>query len=429
MQHTEKQKVGRPERAQPGRALLIAAAVLLALVLVLSLTPRPLGLRPAALIGFPIAILAATALILLMLVLHESGQVVPDPGNPDGCLRYAFVPAVLVEPSSGKIVEANAQAADLLGPANVTPGSRLANVLSDSGGNAPRDVISKALEGGEGVGEWAVRTRTGCRRRMRVQARCVGHGGEEAVVVAFVQEGPEEAIAEFARVQERLMSNISHEVRTPLNVIMGFSELLLTGTLGELTENQLDAARECHIGGQRILKLVTDILDIGRARSYYTPSPEEELSPREIIDRMHGLLSGQARRNDVKIERQVAEDLPTIVAPEKTLKQLLYHLILHAIRRSKPGETVIVSAELDETEEVLEVTIADHGEPVAPDLLVPQEIAVSEQEAQDALAPPLLGLPLCATLAANMGGKLTTITGGEMTRVVFALPLPTEQDV
>ena len=117
----------------------------------------------------------------------------------------------------------------------------------------------------------AVVTAGGGRRLTHLSGRAFEVAGEQVVVVAMRSSDVDQQVAEFAMVQERLMSNISHELRTPLNVVMGFSELLAGGTLGELTEKQVDAARECHIGGERILRLVNDILDIGRARSYHQP--------------------------------------------------------------------------------------------------------------------------------------------------------------
>ena len=122
---------------------------------------------------------------------------------------------------------------------------------------------------------------------------------ESMMMVAPIPGEDDRSVAEFARVQERLMSNISHELRTPLNVVMGFAELMTTGTLGEMSANQLDAAREIYVGGQRILTIVDDILDIGRGRSYYLPDEPRRARPGEYPAPRGTLLVGQARRAEI----------------------------------------------------------------------------------------------------------------------------------
>jgi len=222
------------------------------------------------------------------------------------------------------------------------------------------------------------------------------------------------------------MSSISHELRTPLNVVLGFSELLTTGTLGELTESQIDAAEECHIGGERILRLVTDILDVGRCRSYYMSSPPTPFEPGEMVRRIETLLVGQARRADIKLEVDVPADLPQLEADERGFKQLLYHLILSSLDRSTPGERVNVAAEADE---MLTMIVTDSGPPAPDDELRPRtQQPLPADRIQYPLAPPVLGLPLCATLAARLGGSLSCRSDEEGTHFVLQLPFRPDSD-
>jgi signal transduction histidine kinase len=203
---------------------------------------------------------------------------------------------------------------------------------------------------------------------------------------------------------------------------MGFSELLTTGTLGELTDNQLDAAEECHEGGERILRLINDILDVGRSRSYYLAGEIRPFSPAEMIRRVENLLSGQARREDLQLEVDIASDVPAIQSEERTFKQLVYHLILNSMDRSEPGGLVAVSVGPNGSNAV-ELVVTDAGgevtEPIAPQ---PFE-AESEERAHRTLAPPLLGLPLCATLAERLRTTLTTHTDRDGVHFRVELPI------
>jgi len=251
---------------------------------------------------------------------------------------------VVVDAHSGRMVAANAAARELFGPGRVESGAGFSALLTSDAPDRCHHLIAAALRDGHAdVSACAVHVRSGGVRVVHVLARPVEAADRPLVAVAFLANDASQAVVDFASVQERLMSNISHELRTPLNVVMGFSELLTGGTLGELAENQLDAAQEIHVGGERILRLITDILDIGRSRSYHLPSEERVLDPAEMIHRMEKLLVGQARRDEVRMEVEVARPLPPVTVPERPFKQVLYHLMLHSLDRSGPGDTVVTS--------------------------------------------------------------------------------------
>ncbi len=410
------------------RSLLYATTVLLVLMLVMSAAAHIVQLRPAALVGFPIMIIGATALILILLYLAG-----PKPGEPgvveaaDTVVRSALVPAVAVDAHSGRILAVNAEASGMVGPARLTIGSHFSDLFGSGGPDDCRRIYETAAEFGEGeVDTCTMRTHTGDPVVVRLIARMhrpVDGEGPEFVIVGLERNEASDAIAQFARVQERLMSNISHELRTPLNVVMGFSELLTTGTLGEMPYNQLDAAQECHEGGERILRLINDILDVGRSRSYYLAGEQRPISPVEMIRRMENLLAGQARRESLQLEMKVEPGLPAIVTEERAFKQLVYHLILSSMDRSEPGGAVRIAAR-DEGDELV-LTVTDSGPEISEPIRPGHVPDVSDEGARDTLAPPLLGLPLCAFLAERLGSTLTVATDQE--GVHFGVKLPHER--
>ncbi len=385
------------------------------------------NLRPAALIALPLMTLAATALILVLLVVAGPEVATDLRARIEQRLRHCFCPALAVDPRNCQIVAANEEATELFGPAQVTAGTDPSELLADGAAVDWHRVLSTAVNEGEAqIDACNIRTRSGEARVVHVRASRYATDARQVVVIGFVGNEADKAITGFARVQERLMSSISHELRTPLNVVLGFSELLTTGTLGELTESQIDAAEECHIGGERILRLVTDILDVGRCRSYYMSSPPTPFEPGEMVRRIETLLVGQARRADIKLEVDVPADLPQLEADERGFKQLLYHLILSSLDRSTPGERVNVAAEADE---MLTMIVTDSGPPAPDDELRPRtQQPLPADRIQYPLAPPVLGLPLCATLAARLGGSLSCRSDEEGTHFVLQLPFRPDSD-
>lgn len=420
-----------PSNTQPGvpdgsgpasrRSLLIAVAVLMMLMLVLSATARPFGLKPAALIGVPVAIIAATSLLLVLLVLAGPQSRDEAAAQAERAVELAFTPAVAVDPSNGAIVAANTLARELLGERRGSVGRHFSELLADQAPPDCRRVVLSAVEQGSASAQYCpIRLADRSSRGVRIDARRMTFEEEQVVVVAFIPDESGQAITEFSRVQERLMSNISHELRTPLNVVMGFAELMTTGTLGEMAANQLDAAQEIYVGGQRILNIVTDILDIGRVRSYYQPGEPRALDVGEIVHRVETLLVGQARRAEVKLDVAVKEGLPTVHVPERPLKQILYHLLLDRIDAGGPGDVVRVAVEGDGA---VRVVVTDGGSDPDASALEPWEMPqLSDEEARTAAFPPATGLKLCAALVGALGAGLSLHTDADGHHFVLELP-------
>ncbi|MFW5866542.1 MAG: sensor histidine kinase [Armatimonadota bacterium] len=402
--------------------MLYATSILLTLMLIMSATAHLLAVKPAALVGFPVMIIGATSLLLVLLFLVGPQQQA-EFGDPImAAVENALIPAVAIDAQTGRILAANKQAVDFAGLQRVSPGNHFADLLSDGSPDECRRILRNTLDYGEFETQaCSVRTSSNHAALAHIITRLHEMERMPFIVAGIATNEVSDAVAEFARVQERLMSNISHELRTPLNVVMGFSELLTTGTLGEMPDNQLDAAEECHEGGERMLRLINDILDVGRSRSYYLEAETRPLSPPGIIRRVHNLLSGQARREDIRMELDLDESLPVIESEERAFKQLVYHLMLNGMSRSTPGDTVRVSARRDGDNLVL--AVADSGGEIAQDMQPRPVPATSEEEAAATLAPPLLGLPLCATLAERLGATLSTQVDEKTVQFIVRMPL------
>jgi signal transduction histidine kinase len=421
---TDHHSAGGPssgETSRSRRSLLYAVSILIVLMLLMSGTAHIFTLRPAALVGFPVMIVGAISLLLLLLYLVD-----PEAGDGENAplvaVTYAMLPAVAIDPQTGRILAANDRAADFFGAERLVNGTHFPELLENAPSEECGRIIRHTLDCGEfEVHACSVWTASGNPTIVRLTARLVERGSSPFIVTGVSDNDVNDMVAEFARVQERLMSNISHELRTPLNVVMGFSELLITGTLGTMPPNQLDAAEECHEGGERMLRLINDILDVGRSWSYYLEGETRPVSPLEMIHRVENLLVGQARRQEVRLDVDLDESLPTVEIEERAFKQLVYHLIVNSIDRSNPGDRVRIVARRDDDQMVL--SVADSGDEVTEDIQPEPIPSISERDAVETLAPPLMGLRLCATLAERLGASLSTESDGEGTRFVVRMLL------
>ncbi|HLP98641.1 MAG TPA: HAMP domain-containing sensor histidine kinase [Sideroxyarcus sp.] len=158
--------------------------------------------------------------------------------------------------------------------------------------------------------------------------------------------------------KSQFLANMSHEFRTPLNAIIGFTEVLQDQIPGPLNADQLEYLGDIHNGGQLLLRLINDVLDLskveaGRLDLFYETFPIAQ-TVRETIT----TLRGQAERKRIAIQAELPPDLGLITADQIRFKQVLYNLLSNAVKFTDHG-SVTVSAALEDGQ--LHLTIADTG--------------------------------------------------------------------
>lgn len=165
-------------------------------------------------------------------------------------------------------------------------------------------------------------------------------------------------IASASSAKSQFLANMSHEFRTPLNAIIGFTEVLQDQIPGPLNADQLEYLGDIHDGGQLLLRLINDVLDLskveaGRLELFYETFPVAQ-TIRETIASMRGL----AKKKGLSIEINLPPDLGLITADKIRFKQVLYNLLSNAVKFTDKGG-VTVSAKI--AQDCLNLTVADTG--------------------------------------------------------------------
>lgn len=154
------------------------------------------------------------------------------------------------------------------------------------------------------------------------------------------------ARAETANVaKSAFLANMSHELRTPLNAIIGFSDIIQSETFGTVgSPRYKEYAQDINEAGLHLLNLINDILDLSKIEAEKDELYEEALDVPSEIDSALSLVRQRAEKNNITIELKIEEDIPDLEADERKLKQILVNLLTNAIKFTKPGGTVTVSA-------------------------------------------------------------------------------------
>ena len=154
-----------------------------------------------------------------------------------------------------------------------------------------------------------------------------------------------ERIREADRLKSEFMATVSHELRTPLNSIIGFSKLLLRSSESKLTEDELrDLSSICN-NGERLLAIISQILDISRIEANKLELQRRMVSIFSIVDDVVQSLQPQASAKGLNLVLQVKETLPDVWADETRIWQVIQNLTSNAIKFSKQG-TITVGAEV-----------------------------------------------------------------------------------
>jgi PAS domain S-box-containing protein len=135
-----------------------------------------------------------------------------------------------------------------------------------------------------------------------------------------------------SRYKSQFLANMSHEFRTPLNAIIGFSELLEEQTMGTLNERQKEFVGYVMQGGRHLLALINDILDLSKVEAGRMQLSLELVSVGSLVEDVRQTVQPLAERQGIKLTFQIAEGLPSVFVDPMRIKQILFNLISNGIK-------------------------------------------------------------------------------------------------
>jgi signal transduction histidine kinase len=158
-----------------------------------------------------------------------------------------------------------------------------------------------------------------------------------------------------------VLAKISHEIRMPLNAIIGFAEAMLEQRLGPLgADRYLDYMRDIRAAGARVLAIVGDMLDLSRIETGRLELSLADVNLNTLVAQCVGELQPEANRERIIIRSSLAHHLPIVHADTATLRQIVSNMIASSIHLANAGGQVIVSTALTDDGEVA-LRVRDSG--------------------------------------------------------------------
>ncbi len=159
------------------------------------------------------------------------------------------------------------------------------------------------------------------------------------------------------KLKSDFIAAMSHEFRTPLNAIIGFSEMLLTDDYGKRSEKQSKFLNNIALSGKNLLNLVNEILDISKIESGNVELNIEKLDSGMIIRESVGALKCLAEQKSIKLELDL-DDI-YVFADSGKFKQILNNLLSNAVKFTPDGGKIKISSKLEKT--ILRIAVEDSG--------------------------------------------------------------------
>jgi signal transduction histidine kinase len=230
---------------------------------------------------------------------------------------------------------------------------------------------------------------------------------------------------ELERLRAEFVSVASHELKTPINVIIGYLELLQEGIYGEIPAKQKEVLETRNKHAQTLTRLIKRRLDISRFEASGGKLEVRRIDLQRLLTTLESSFSVLAKQRDIVFSVDHSPGLPTKVYwDEDRINEVLGNLISNAFKFTSRGGKVALSVASVDNKVV--TTVSDTGAGISPDQLphIFDKFFMGDNQAQAATKGTGLGLAIAREIVEAHGGQIVVESRvGEGTRFVVTLPV------
>ena len=225
--------------------------------------------------------------------------------------------------------------------------------------------------------------------------------------------------------QKEFSSTVSHELRTPLASIKIAIDIVMSGTPGDLNDDQKNFLDKAKKNVDRLNRLINDILDLSKLESGKAALKIQENDIGKIISEVVDIQKSVAEKKGLYLKTECGADVPTIPFDADKIIQLFDNLISNAIKFTEKGGIVVTSRSRKE-ENHIEICIKDTGPGISKDDMVKlfQKFQQLGDSAKRQTGGTGLGLAICKEIIKQHGGKIWVESElGRGSSFYFTLPI------
>lgn len=200
------------------------------------------------------------------------------------------------------------------------------------------------------------------RNRFCVRQRRIAAGVAELVSLALANSRLLADLEQASRLKSEFIGTISHELRSPLNTIMGYTDLLLDETFGPLTGEAADALRRVRQSSADLLHLVETTLDLSRLQKGELPVDETEVALGEMLAQLEAETRSAWDKPEVELVWNLAPQLPVLRTDRGKLLAVVKNLVENAVKFTDRGSVTLIA---EPTDGGVEIEVRDTGVGIA----------------------------------------------------------------
>jgi signal transduction histidine kinase len=214
------------------------------------------------------------------------------------------------------------------------------------------------------------------------------------------------ALVDAGKQKAQFMANVTHELRTPLQGIMGLAELVGSGVYGEATERQREAMRDVKVSAKSLLGLIDDLLELARADAGKLEVRTSEVDLLELLPAAVATIKWMLAGKALEVNLELEPVLPTVVTDRGKLTQIVLNLLSNAVKFTPDGGSVCLRAK--RRDDGVRIEIEDTGVGIAPEQLkrVFEEFYQVDGSSIREFGGTGLGLALVRRLLGLLGGTI-----------------------
>jgi CheY-like chemotaxis protein len=218
-------------------------------------------------------------------------------------------------------------------------------------------------------------------------------------------EGAKSAAEKANLAKSEFLSSMSHELRSPLNAILGFAQLMESDDLPP-TSSQQESLSQILQAGWHLLKLIDQILDLAKVESGQIPMSQEPVSMAEVMVECQSMVENQALQRGIRMSYPQFDEHCFVRGDHTRVKQIVINLLSNAIKYNTAQGTVVMDYQLL-TPERIRVSITDTGRGLSPEQ-IPQLFQAFNRLGQETAGEEGtgIGLVVAKRLVELMGGTI-----------------------
>lgn len=228
-------------------------------------------------------------------------------------------------------------------------------------------------------------------------------------------------LAQSTELRKQMTANIAHDLRSPLAIILGYTEALTDGKL----EPSSKIFETMHTEAGHLNRLIDDFRTLALADAGELPLYPQSISPENLLQRVVNAYRVQANQKDLSLIADVLPDLPEIRVDVERIVQVLGNLVINAIRHTPPGGEIRLSG--FQKDGYIFILVKDDGEGISPEEIpfIFERTFRGDKSRQQRESEAGLGLAIARSLIEAQGGKIAAASKlGEGT--TFTIQLPTQ---